>query len=100
MTRDDIIDAPAYPGGPMPYVLEEHAYARDQLEAYARRAVLAEREACARLCEQHPWRDGASIPSNHELAAAIRARDVSQKPENGDTSTVRVVESDTSKGVP
>jgi len=34
----------------------------------------AEREACAKVCESMPWVSGKSLPSNVEMAAAIRAR--------------------------
>ena len=37
-------------------------------------AVLAEREACAKVCYELPWKDGGHIPSNLAFAAAIRAR--------------------------
>jgi hypothetical protein len=37
-------------------------------------AVEAEREACAKVCEQMLWVSGQSLPSNHEMSAAIRAR--------------------------
>lgn len=37
-------------------------------------AVLAEREACAKVCYELPWKDMGSIPSNLAFAAAIRAR--------------------------
>ena len=35
---------------------------------------LAEREACAKLCYELPWKDMGHIPSNLAFAAAIRAR--------------------------
>jgi hypothetical protein len=38
------------------------------------RAAAAEREACAKVCENLPWISGHSLPSNVEIAAAIRAR--------------------------
>jgi hypothetical protein len=34
----------------------------------------AEREACAKLCYELPWKDMDHIPSNLAFAAAIRAR--------------------------
>jgi hypothetical protein len=34
----------------------------------------AEREACAKVCYELPWKDGGHIPSNLAFAAAIRAR--------------------------
>jgi hypothetical protein len=39
-----------------------------------REAVEAEREACAKLCYELPWKDMGHIPSNLAFAAAIRAR--------------------------
>ena len=36
--------------------------------------VLMEREACAKVCESMPWISGQTLPSNVEMAAAIRAR--------------------------
>jgi hypothetical protein len=33
-----------------------------------------EREACAKLCYELPWKDMTQIPSNLAFAAAIRAR--------------------------
>jgi hypothetical protein len=36
--------------------------------------VAAEREACAKLCYELPWKDMGHIPSNLAFAAAIRAR--------------------------
>lgn len=41
--------------------------------AYAAGAA-AEREACAKACENMPWVNGKTLPSNVEMAAAIRAR--------------------------
>lgn len=40
----------------------------------AAKAAQDEREACALVCESHPWIDGQTLPSNHEMARAIRAR--------------------------
>jgi hypothetical protein len=37
-------------------------------------AVKAEREACAKVCYELPWKDMGHIPSNLAFAAAIRAR--------------------------
>lgn len=37
-------------------------------------AKLDEREACAKLCYELPWRDMTCIPSNLAFSAAIRAR--------------------------
>lgn len=40
----------------------------------AQQLILVEREACAVCAETVPWVNGRSIPSNKEIAAAIRAR--------------------------
>lgn len=45
------------------------------MERFAALIAAKEREACAQVCEQHPWIDGKPLPSNHEMARAIRARD-------------------------
>jgi hypothetical protein len=47
---------------------------QDQTAVETHEAILDEREACAKLCEEMPWVTGQSIPSNFEMAAAIRAR--------------------------
>ena len=49
----------------------EDVFTADQMRAYARAAVEAEREACARICDEtpdYPTRDSI------EMAEAIRAR--------------------------
>ena len=38
------------------------------------KAVADEREACAKVCYELPWKDMGHIPSNLAFAAAIRAR--------------------------
>lgn len=52
------------------YIIPQIGYTQDQLNAAIEAAVLAEREACAKVCEEM-WDDGN--PSQ-EFAAAIRAR--------------------------
>ena len=37
-------------------------------------AIMTEREACAKVCYELPWKDMGHIPSNLAFAAAIRAR--------------------------
>ena len=37
-------------------------------------AIAKEREACAKVCYELPWKDMTKIPSNLAFAAAIRAR--------------------------
>ena len=51
-------------------------YTADQMQAYARAAVLAEREAAARICETHidPSRPITTSAYAMWHAAAIRAR--------------------------
>jgi len=41
-------------------------------QAATERATAIERERCAVVCESMPWVDGRSIPSNIEMALAIR----------------------------
>lgn len=70
--RADLPPLPApeseVPGGEWP------EYSERQMREYARAAVLAERERCAKVCEDHfthdgPYRQGASL-----CAAAIRGK--------------------------
>ena len=44
------------------------------LERFAALVAAAEREACAKVCYELPWKDMDCIPSNLAFAAAIRAR--------------------------
>ena len=44
------------------------------MQRFAAMVAAKEREACAQVCEQHPWIDGKPLPSNHEMARAIRVR--------------------------
>ena len=60
-----------------------------------RAAVLAEREACAELCEELRDEDGYECWGT-ECAVAIRAKDMYTKPQNVNTSAERVHESDNS----
>ena len=41
---------------------------------FAALVAAAEREACAKVCYELPWKDMGHIPSNLAFAAAIRAR--------------------------
>lgn len=41
---------------------------------HMREQIAAEREACAKVCYELPWKDMGQIPSNLAFAAAIRAR--------------------------
>lgn len=45
-----------------------------ELKRFAKLVAVAEREACAKVCYELPWKDMDHIPSNLAFAAAIRAR--------------------------
>ena len=45
------------------------------LHEFAALVAAAEREACAKVCYELPWKDMDCIPSNLAFAAAIRARE-------------------------
>lgn len=72
MTQDDILrmarEAGLYEDGKF-FVLEH-----GELIRFYTLVAAAEREACAKVCEGLPWVSGHSLPSNVEMAAAIRAR--------------------------
>jgi hypothetical protein len=53
-------------------LVEDAAFARWALQT--KLAVQDEREACAKVCYELPWKDMTQIPSNLAFAAAIRAR--------------------------
>lgn len=61
MTRDDIIRMAKEAG------LE---FVTDNLEEFSNLVAAAEREACAKVCEEAHW----SLDDRNEYAAAIRAR--------------------------
>jgi hypothetical protein len=46
----------------------------DRLEQLVALVRADEREACAKVCYELPWKDMGHIPSNLAFAAAIRAR--------------------------
>ena len=46
----------------------------DALKAFEALVRADEREACAKVCYELPWKDMDHIPSNLAFAAAIRAR--------------------------
>lgn len=46
----------------------------DQCAEQIKATIEDEREACAKVCEGYEWVSGQSLPSNVEMAAAIRAR--------------------------
>jgi hypothetical protein len=45
-----------------------------KLKAFEALVRADEREACAKVCYELPWKDMGHIPSNLAFAAAIRAR--------------------------
>ena len=45
-----------------------------ELERFAELVRADEREACAKVCDELPWKDFDRLPSNIAFAAAIRAR--------------------------
>lgn len=57
---------------------KEYSIFFNELEAFAKLVAAAaaskEREACAKVCYELPWKDMTQIPSNLAFAAAIRAR--------------------------
>jgi hypothetical protein len=67
MTKDDIIKLAQKAGMPMAWISDSGVLKWTDLERFANLVAAAEREACAKLCEEHQF---ASIG----LAAAIRAR--------------------------
>ena len=71
--RDDIIRmaGEAGFGFPADYDLTELI---SRLERFAALVAAAEREACAKVCYELPWKDMGHIPSNLAFTAAIRAR--------------------------
>ena len=73
ISRDDIIEMARQAG----IIFGYPAY-HDRIEAFAKLvadvATAKEREACAKVCDELPWKDMTQIPSNLAFAAAIRAR--------------------------
>jgi hypothetical protein len=58
---------------PYDFVTGEPIYL-EKLKAFEALVRADEREACAKLCYELPWKDMGHIPSNLAFAAAIRAR--------------------------
>lgn len=52
----------------------EYLFSEEQLAAHERNLVLAEREACAQLCDEISKRLAASCKHASDAAEAIRAR--------------------------
>lgn len=75
MTTDDVIHW-AREAGSMDFGSDSatHVLTVDVLQRMCELVAAAEREACAQVCESMPWVDEQPLPSNHEMAAAIRAR--------------------------
>ena len=73
MDKNDIIemaqDAGARIESPIRWLMTQ-----EELERFATLIAAAERDACAKVCENLPWISGHTLPSNVEMAAAIRAR--------------------------
>ena len=46
----------------------------EEVTRFAALVAAAEREACAKVCYELPWKDMGHIPSNLAFTAAIRAR--------------------------
>lgn len=72
MTRDDIIRMAKEAGLTLSSFCRWSAYS-DDLERFAALVAAAEREACAKLCDELRDEDGFE-PYGTECAAAIRAR--------------------------
>ncbi len=90
MTRDDIIrwarsairlsadDASLMGFDQEATILDRYEF----LHWFAKEVIASEREECAKLCYELPWKDMDHIPSNLAFAAAIRARsNVQQEPQ-------------------
>ena len=71
MKQDEIIEMARQAGLSNPLWIEKD-YAI--VEAFSKLVAAKEREACAKLCIELPWKDMTQIPSNLAFAAAIRAR--------------------------
>ena len=53
---------------------ERLRFTQERWEIECKSQVEIEREACAKVCYELPWKDMSHIPSNLAFAAAIRAR--------------------------
>ena len=53
---------------------KEREFWMEQGKVDVEEAIRDEREACAKVCYELPWKDMTQIPSNLAFAAAIRAR--------------------------
>jgi hypothetical protein len=69
----DTIDMAREVKMPYDFVTGEPIYL-EKLKAFEALVRADEIEACAKVCEQMLWVSGQSLPSNHEMSAAIRAR--------------------------
>ena len=78
MTQDEIIEM-AYQAAS--HGVENHrsgevsfVFYNEHLMNFAKLIAAKEREACAKVCYELPWKNMTQIPSNLAFAAAIRAR--------------------------
>lgn len=69
----DTIDMAREVKMPYDFVTGEPIYL-EKLKAFEALVRADEREACAKVCYELPWKDMGHIPSNLAFAAAIRAR--------------------------
>ena len=86
MTREDIIRIAREAGLPLAWISEKGVIQWGQLERFAALVAAAEREACAKVCEdieeayrrqesiRHPALRTDAETGSEECAAAIRAR--------------------------
>jgi hypothetical protein len=74
MTRDQIIRMAREAGLPLAWISDNGVLRWSELERFAALVAAAEREACAKVCYELPWKDMSHIPSNLAFAAAIRSR--------------------------
>jgi hypothetical protein len=88
MTRDDVIRWAREVGATKVDAADPQcwvgaiAFDMEELERFAALVRADEREQCAKLCYELPWKDMDHIPSNLAFAAAIRARsNVQQEPQ-------------------
>ena len=85
MTRDEIIRMAREAGLSIRGHYDETGSTPSELERFAALVAAAEREACAKVCEEHSWladidwwieatKKDVSVKSALECASAIRAR--------------------------
>ena len=75
MSKDEIIELARQAGAYRRDIGGSFEFLEDfMLERFAKLVAEKEREACAKVCYELPWKDMTKIPSNLAFAAAIRAR--------------------------